>query len=306
MCDMAEVRIVCNGREFIPISWVVTESVWAYSAEVTMTFQSPLPSSIWEWYGTSAQYVVVSAECTSNTEWTYKSYPAAYWSLCSVSSTPYNGVGSLLDVSSALALDVRAAHSRSAYLSHRWVLGSYRGQRLFDALCLGAAVSQGGCSTLRYSVDGYMRHVDLQVLEGHGVSTFNFTGDNGGLTAGLSGMVSTPSVVDFYIDGAGGVGKGEVLRFGSDSTRGVYKTYLSNDEIALSREWVLRNSYGRTLYRSRVIKFKDVDIKGGVLACGVCCTYIGGGGSGQRYICTAYTSANSGGTPSIELDCILL
>lgn len=299
-----ELRVDCDGVLYPVVRWGIRESVWSFSSEVWMELTTLLRGDVWEWRGTGCRYVVVSVEVLGVNSYRYLSYPEGYWKMCGMFRQPVCGAYTLSDVCSVLGLPFRSIHSLSSLVRHWWCFGSLRGSYLFETLTLGGACSGGGCSTLHYTVGGELLYCDL-VASWDMPSCFGFRGRNDSYSVCRTSEPDVPGRLRMYLDGDGGVSEGVDLTFGSSgSLVGVYKSYLSNDELGLDRQWRSRNGYWRSYLRSRSFTFRGVELVGGTLCCGGSCTYLDGSSAGQHFVCVGYRSSFCGDVQDIELDVV--
>lgn len=297
--------VSCGSQTVEAISWRVSESVWLYSAELYVTLPVRLQQSDWVWVETGCRYVVVTASLQGVSHWQYLCYPYSYWQQCSLFSSPQSGVFTIEDLCSRLSLPFSSPHSASMLLPHQWVLGGHRCQPLLDKLCLGAACSGGGCSTLHYTIGGDLRYVDLHAARGL-TPEFLFVGSAGEVQGSAQSEVTAPSNLVFYFDGDSGVGEPVMVSFGEGSSVGGYKTYLASDSLKGVREWRCRNSFGRGFYRARSVEYRNIRISSGVVKAGASCLYADGSSEGCRALCLGYRSEYSSQGNLLSLDIVLL
>ena len=297
--------VSCGSQTVEAITWGVSESDWMYTAELYVTMHDRMLLSDWTWVETGCRYIVVSASLQGDFHWQYLCYPYSYWQQCSIFSSPQSGVFTIEGLCNRLSLPFSSPHSASMLLAHQWVLGSHRCQPLLDKLCLGAACSGGGCSTLHYTIGGDLRYVDLHAARGLSPE-FLFVGSAGEVQGSAQSEVTAPSNVIFYFDGDSGVGDPVRVSFGEGSSVGGYKTYIASDLLKGVREWGRRNSFGRGFYRAKSVEYRNVRISSGVVKAGATCLYADGSSDGSLALCLGYRSEYSSQGNVLSLDVILL
>lgn len=285
------------------VSVRVVDSVWDYCSELYIrVLGDSLGGSrfVLEGVGGSrTSWVVVGASVGGAGGVEYRCYPAGFVGLCSVLSVPVCGEYRLDELCGVLGLPFVSVHGVDCLVRHWWVLGRHRGVSLFDRVRDGSGCIGGGCGTFHYGVGGYFQYSDLRCLQGGvgGVgSSFSFTGRLlGDLHADRSFGFGVSGVLDMCFDGEGGVGSYRRVVFGSDGFLGGYKSYLSNDCLESYREWSFRNRYWRSVYRSMVEVYEDVEVTGGVIGVGVCCHMDGLGVDGVTHVCVGVSGSPVGG-----------
>ena len=298
--------VSCAGRRVNVLAWRAVESVWMYAGELYITVAEPLSSSEWVWEETGCRYVSVAGSLDGSSHWQYKCFPYTYWQQCSVFSSPCAGSYTISSLCSLLSLPYASPHAESLLQSFQWVLGGHRCQPLLDKLCLGAACSGGGCSTLHYTLGGELWYADLMALQSQQIPAFSFMGTTSDLRGDVQSEVSAPSNMVFIFDSDEGVGSPVRVAFGDGSTVGGYKTYLSNASLKSYREWTRRNAFGRGTYRSMSTEYKNVHVLSGAVQAGSLCVYADGSSDGRRGLCLGYRSEFSSQGNVLSLDIVLL
>lgn len=296
--------VSCGDQTMEALSWRVSDSVWMYSAELYFTVPQPLLGTEWTWVETGCRYITVFGEVQNDGRWQYMSYPYSYWQACSHFSEAQCGVFTVEGLCQRLSLPYASPHASSELRAHQWVLGGHRCQPLIDKLCMGAACTGGGCSTLHYTVGGELWYADLAALSST-ASKFTFIGNASGVHGSVQSEVSAPSNIVFIFDGDSGVGTRELATFGSGSSVGGFKSYIASDSLKSIREWSRRNAYGRGYYRAQSVEYRGVRVLSGIVHAGCACTYADGSSEGMQAVCVGYRSEYSQQGNVLSLDIVV-